>query len=53
MICEQNQSLRFYWKVLATGQTFKNRKEAKDTLGMAKFKIMLRTGEIRCFNENN
>jgi len=47
------QELKFYWKVLATGQTFKNRKEAKDTLGMSKFNIMLRTGEIRCFNEKD
>lgn len=46
------QELKFYWKVLETGQTFKNRKEAKEKLGMSKFNIMVRTGEIKCFNEN-
>ena len=40
------ENLSSYWKVLETGEIFPNRKEAKEKLGMSKYNIMLRTGEI-------
>lgn len=53
MICEQNQGITVYWKVFETGETFKNRKEAKEKLGMSKFNIMVRTGEIALVKNEN
>lgn len=51
MICTQNQSLS-YWKVLDTGQTFKNRKEAKEVLGHYYFNRLHKDGKIKLYVQN-
>ena len=46
MTCNENTS---YWKVLDTGQTFKNRKEAKEVLGHYYFNRLQKDGKIKLF----
>ena len=47
MTAEMNQ--KFYWKVLETGQTFQNRKEAKEVLGHYYFNRLQKDGKIKMF----
>lgn len=51
MICEQNQGITVYWKVLDTGEIFQNRKEAKEKLGHYYFDKLWKTGKIKFFSK--